>query len=63
VNTIKSLLKETLRETIREEILKIYILTAPKISKKEMQDIEKLYGSKPVLDKADLVDGTEWLGN
>jgi len=39
-----NLIKEAVREVIHEERLDIFLKNIQKISKEEMEDIEKLYG-------------------
>ena len=49
-NELYSLIKEAVREVLQEERLEFFLKSIPLISKKEMEDIERLYG-KPSPDK------------
>ncbi len=59
---LKLLIRDTVKEAIRDEMIKLYILLTPRISKKEMKEIEKLYGSPKKYAKDDFVNGSDWLG-
>ncbi|MFP4082087.1 MAG: hypothetical protein ACLFVG_04920 [Candidatus Aminicenantes bacterium] len=39
-----NLIKEAVREVFKEEKLDIFLKSLPLVSKKEMEDIEKMYG-------------------
>lgn len=43
-NELYVLLKEAVRDVLHEEIFEIYLKSVPAVSKKEMQDIMKIYG-------------------
>jgi hypothetical protein len=45
-----SLIKKAVREALHEETLELFLKSIPVVSKKEMEDIIKLYG-KPSADK------------
>lgn len=40
---LKSLIKESLKEVLENELIKLRALSLPEVSKKEQEDIEKLY--------------------
>jgi hypothetical protein len=58
---IKSIIKETLKEILIEERINIYELIIPKISKREMKEIEKKYGPKPQYNEKEFTNMTEWV--
>ena len=57
---LKNLIKESIKELLAEERLNLLDMLIPKVSKKEMAEIDKLYNSPTDYDKKDFVDKTEW---
>jgi hypothetical protein len=49
-NELYSLIKRAVREVLHEETLELFVKSIPRVSKEEMEGIQKLYG-KPSKDK------------
>ena len=60
---LKNIIKESVREAIKEERLTLYEILIPSVSKKEMDDISKKYGSPDNYQYEDFVDKTDWIKN
>jgi hypothetical protein len=58
---LKGIIKESIKEVLKEERLNLYEMLIPKVSKKEMQEIEKKYGKKPENEKAKFKNITNWV--
>ena len=58
---LKEIIKESVREAIFEERIKLYETLIPTVSKKEMNDIEALYGNPIDYNKQSFKDMTDWI--
>jgi glutaredoxin 2 len=58
---LKKMIKESIREVLREERLSLCEIMIPRISKKEMQEIQTAYGSPTRYREDDFVDVTDWV--
>ncbi len=58
---LKDIVKESVREVIKEERLSLYEILLPSVSKKELNEIIKSYGSPDKYHKEDFVDMTDWI--
>lgn len=58
---LKKLIKESVREVLREERLGLCEIMIPKISKKEMGEIQSRLGSPADYRKDDFTDMTDWV--
>ena len=58
---LKDIIKQSIKEVLREERLNLYLSILPRVSNKEMKEIERLYGSPEDYNKADFIDKTDWL--
>ena len=58
---LKEIIKESVREAIFEERIKLYETLIPTVSKKEMNDIEALYGNPTDYDNQSFKDMTDWI--
>lgn len=58
-----NLIKEAVREVFKEEKLDIFLKSLPLVSKKEMEDIEKIYGHPSKKDEVEYSESIElWRG-
>lgn len=58
---IKEIIKESIREVLKEERLTLYEILTPYVSKKELNEIQKKFGSPQRYDENDFVDMTAWI--
>lgn len=58
---LKKMIKESVREVLREERLSLCEILIPRVSKKEMQEIQAAYGSPSEYHEDDFVDVTDWI--
>lgn len=58
---LKRLIKESVREVLREERLGLCEIMIPKVSKKEMGEIQAGLGSPADYRKDDFTDMTDWV--
>lgn len=58
---LKKLIKESVREVLREERLGLGEIMIPKVSKKEMGEIQAKLGSPADYRKDDFTDMTDWV--
>ena len=58
---LKKMIKESIREVLREERLSLCEIMIPRVSKKEMQEIQAKYGSPTRYRGDDFVDVTDWV--
>ncbi len=60
-NDLKMLIKESIREALAEERINLYHAIIPPVNKKELSNIEKLYGNPERYSAKDFEDKTSWL--
>jgi len=58
---LKDIIKQSIREAIKEERLSLYEVLIPPVSKREMNEIIKNYGSPDKYNRDDFVDMTDWI--
>lgn len=58
---IKEIIKESIREVLKEERLSLYAILIPYISRKELNEIRKKFGSPQKYNENDFVDMTAWI--
>ncbi len=58
---IKEIIKESIREVLKEERLSLYEILIPYVSKKELNEIQKKFGSPKKYDENEFVDMTAWI--
>ena len=58
---LKDIIKESVREAIKEERLSLYEVLIPTVSKRELDEIIKHYGSPDKYNLEDFVDMTDWI--
>ena len=55
---LRNIIRETVKESIREERLSLYLSLLPKVSDKEMKEIEKICGIPSDYNHSEFVDIT-----
>jgi hypothetical protein len=64
---LKTLIQETVRETmlevLKKERLALSLALIPRVSDKEMQEIQKQFGSPSDYDQDDFINMTDWVRN
>jgi hypothetical protein len=64
---LKTLIQQTVRETmievLKKERLALCLALIPRVSDKEMQEIQEQFGSPSDYDQNDFVDMTDWVRN
>ncbi len=58
---LKEIIKESIREVLKEERLSLYEILIPYVTKKELNEIRKKFGSPEKYDEDDFVDMTAWI--
>lgn len=58
---LKEIIKESVREVLKEERFSLYEILIPYVSKRELNEIRKKYGSPQKYDEKDFVDMTSWI--
>lgn len=59
--SIRETIRETIREVLKEERLALSLALIPRVSEKEMQEIQEQFGSPSDYDKDDFVNMTDWV--
>lgn len=64
---LKTLIQETVRETmlevLKKERLALCLALIPRVSDKEMQEIQEQFGSPSDYDQDDFINMTDWVRN
>ena len=58
---LKEMIKESIREVLKEERLALYEILVPYVTKKELDEIHKKFGSPDKYHEEDFVDMTDWI--
>jgi len=58
---LKTLIKESVREVLKEERLTLYEVLIPYVTKKELKEIHRKFGSPANYDEDEFVDMTDWI--
>ena len=58
---LKEMIKKSVREVLREERLILHEILTPYVTKKELAEIRKKFGSPEKYREEDFVDMTEWV--
>jgi hypothetical protein len=59
--TLRKIIKESIRDVIKEERLSLHEILMPRVSKKEMKEIEKKFGSPSDYKEREFKDMTSWV--
>ena len=67
IQELKTLIQETVRETmlevLKKERLALCLALIPRVSDREMREIEKQFGSPSDYDQDDFINMTDWVRN
>ena len=67
IQELKTLIQETVRETmlevLKKERLALCLALIPRVSDKEMQEIQEQFGSPSDYDQDDFINMTDWVRN
>jgi protein tyrosine/serine phosphatase len=67
IQELKTLIQETVRETmlevLKKERLALSLALIPRVSDKEMQEIQEQFGSPSDYDQDDFINMTDWVRN
>ena len=58
---LKDIIKQSIREVLKEERLSLYEILIPYLGRKELNEIEKKFGSPKKYNEDDFVDKTAWI--
>ncbi len=58
---LKEIIKESIREVLKEERFSLYEILIPYITRKELNEIQKKFGSPQKYNENDFVDMTAWI--
>ena len=58
---LKGVIKQSIREVLKEERMSLYEILIPNITRKELKEIEKKFGSPEKYNEDDFVDKTVWI--
>ena len=67
IQELKTLIQETVRETmlevLKKERLALCLALIPRVSDREMREIEKQFGSPSDYDRDEFINMTDWVRN
>ena len=67
IQELKTLIQETVRETmlevLKKERLALCLALIPRVSDKEMQEIQEQFGSPSDYDQDEFINMTDWVRN
>lgn len=67
IQELKTLIQETVRETmlevLKKERLALCLALIPRVSDREMREIEKQFGSPSDYDQDEFINMTDWVRN
>ena len=67
IQELKTLIQETVRETmlevLKKERLALSLALIPRVSDKEMQEIQEQFGSPSDYDQDEFINMTDWVRN
>lgn len=58
---MKKLIKESIREVLKEERMSLYEILIPYVSKSELKEIHKRFGTPKDYHEDEFIDMTDWV--